>query len=274
MRIPYNTTEHVSDLLNLELPKPQGPRHHPLAHVRAWSVVAQQVEEHGMEIENQRFWTQHAPHLEKPVDKCLMLLTLKAHESDPKGTRRMIGIRNSNDQTWSLQAVAGHQIMVCSNGMFEGEFKALTKKHTTNIEEHLEDAVREGFHSILDGWTAQEKFIKKMRACQPMQAYDVPSMLYDVSSRLEETVLPEGKFGELVELTVNPPHEEFEPCSVWAGHNAFTELLKSESSPNKPLRSRHINRAFDGHIEDFPSYLDYQHESAVPSFVKTMRDYS
>lgn len=275
VRIPYTTTTNPEDLLNLELPRSMGPRHQPLRHFDAWREVSEAIEAEGMQISRQKFWLQHAPNLEKPVDKCLMMLHIKPNQDDyDSGTTRMIGIRNSNDQTFALQAVAGHQIIVCSNGMFEGEFKALTRKHTTNIHEHLSEAVREGFKSILEGWTSQAKFIKKMKACQPMEPYDVPSMLYDVQQRIETKVLPDSKFNELVDLTINPPHEEFGSCSVWSAHNAFTELLKDESSPNKPLRSRHLNAAFDSHIDAFPSYLDYQYESAVPSFVKTLRDYS
>jgi len=275
VRIPYTHTNNVEDLMGLDLPRKMGERHEPLRHLDAYRYVAYEIKRQGLEISSRQFWLQHAPHLERPVDKCLMMLHIKATEEDHEtGTTRMIGIRNSNDQTFALQAVAGHQIIVCRNGMIAGELTALTRKHTTNIHEHLSEAVREGFKSILEGWTSQAKFIKKMKACQPMEPYDVPSMLWDVQQRMETKVLPDSKFNDLVDLTINPPHEEFGSCSVWSAHNAFTELLKDESSPNKPLRSRHLNQAFDSHIDDFPSYLDYQYEAAVPSFVKTLRDYS
>tara|TARA_R100001129_G_C5320221_1_gene247457 strand:- start:2063 stop:2896 length:834 start_codon:yes stop_codon:yes gene_type:complete len=273
VRIPYRQTDNHEDLVGLHLPRALGPRHHPLHHIDAYRSIMCEITNRGFTVVSQKFWLQHAPFLQRPIDKCLMIINLEQSEADrEQGLVKMVVIRNSNDQTHALSVTCGHNVFYCTNEIISGDFVPLKKKHTKNVD--LDTAVTEGFRTILEHWNTQEKFIKKMKACQPMQEYDVPSMLYDVQQRMEQKVLPDSKFSELVDLTINPPHEEFGSCSVWSAHNAFTELLKDESSPNKPLRSRYLNAAFDSHIDTFPSYLDYQYEQQVPSFVKTLRDYS
>ena len=242
----------------MELPRPQGARHQPLAHYRAYDAVRHEIDRAGLEHESTRFNIQHAPHGVKPVDKCIIEMRLKPDEGSDQS--RMIGLRNSNDQTWSLQGIAGINIMACSNGIFEGEFSPLTRKHTTNIHNDLWEAVREGFGKLMEQWVEVENFLKKIKACYPMGPYDVPSALYNINQRMEKKVLPLDKFPELVNLTISPP-QDWEPCSLWAMHNAYTELLKSDRSPEKPLRARYLNSAFNAHIEEFHNeYLGYSYE--------------
>ena len=258
-RVPWqNIGDDIDTLRDLKLPKPQGNRHKPYRHLDLLLDVFDGTDRHGLIIEKCTFWIQHAPNLSQPVDKFLAKLDIEEWDKD-KPIRRSIGIRNSNDQTWSAGGIAGHDNIICSNGMFVGEYKSFNIKHTTYNFEGVGDKIFDGLQAVVNDWQEQEGFISKMQRCHPLSSYDVPSALFDIINRMDEKILPDAKFPELVDLTVRPPYDVWEPCSLWAMHNAFTELLKCERSPNKPLRSRHLNKAFDLHIQDFPSYLDHEY---------------
>lgn len=271
VRVPWQQVD-TYQLASMVTPDPQGPRHHCLPHIEAYNIIQRTLGMYNLKTSNEEIWVQHSLSGKKVVDQCLMKLTLEGSG----GHRRLIGIRNSNDQRFSLQYIVALVLMCCTNGVFKGDTKPFSKKHTKQIGEDLYKSVFWKFQDILEEFAELEKFIQMLQACQPVTSYEAPSMVYDINSRIEEAVLPKDKFEELVKLTQEPPHEEFPANTIWAAHNAYTELLKSDSNPQKAIRSRHINHAFDAHIiENYETYLGYtEAEPQDVSFSKIIENYS
>ena len=273
IRVPWQQVD-TTQLSQLTTPDPQGPRHNPLPHIVAYEIIKKVFRMYGLETCNEEIWVQHSLSGKKPVDQCLMKMTIQGEGEH----RRLIGVRNSNDQRTSLQYIVALVLMVCSNGIFKGDTKPFSKKHTNHIKDtdELYKQIFWEFQSILESFKELEDFIKMLKACAPITKYESPSMVYDINSRLQDAVLPKDKFEDLVKLTQEPPHEEFAPNTIWSCHNAYTELLKSDNNPNKSIRSRYINDAFESHIQDnYETYLGYAEvEPQDVSFSKIIESYS
>ncbi len=134
--------------------------------------------------------------------------------------RFSIGLRNAHDKSMRLGLVAGYNVTVCSNMMFQGEFKPVLAKHSKHFD--LEDALTLGVDRIQRGWQPLQKELEHRKAVQ----------LTDNQARLliyEGFV--NGKFPIKLMKKVDqefftPSYEEFKPNTLWSLENSFTTSFK------------------------------------------------
>lgn len=67
-----------------------------------------------------------------------------------------LGFINYNNRHKAFTIIAGEKVMVCSNEMFTGELQSLSKRHTPNIEDEIEN-------TIINGIEYSNKFFEKRR---------------------------------------------------------------------------------------------------------------
>lgn len=135
--------------------------------------------------------------------------------------RFSIGIRNANDRSMRLGIVAGYSVIVCSNMMFEGDFKPVLAKHSKHF--NLEDALTIGVDRIQKNWTPLKAEMEHRRKTE-LSDNAARLMIYDAFLA--------GRFPIKLMKPVdkeffNPSFEEFRPKTLWSLENAFTTSFKA-----------------------------------------------
>lgn len=139
------------------------------------------------------------------------------------GCRFALGLRNANDKSLALGITVGYRVSVCSNLNFYGDYTPVLKRHTRNF--NLQEAMALGVDNI------QRSFEPMIQAVELWRGYQ----LTDVRAKtiIYEAFI-EGHLDAAKHLAkpthdayFNPPHEEFQPRTMWSLSNAFTHAFKS-----------------------------------------------
>lgn len=134
--------------------------------------------------------------------------------------RFSIGVRNAHDKSMRLGIVAGYNVTVCSNMMFEGDFKPVLAKHSKNF--NLEDALTIGVDRIQRGWEPMRAGLERKKSC----------VLTDDQARLIiYQGFVTGNFPIKLMKKVDkeyfaPSYEEFNTRTLWSVENSFTSAFK------------------------------------------------
>lgn len=139
-----------------------------------------------------------------------------------------LGVRHSNVGKYAVSFCVGARIVVCSNGLFTGDF-TLKRRHTTKLD--LAPMIDAGIVRYLQEAEHLETFINGMRAVDINDRDAAHAILQSHEDKLINFRYLEG----VDKLWRNPPHAEFEPRTAWSLYNAFTETAK-EISPPRQLR--------------------------------------
>ncbi len=139
------------------------------------------------------------------------------------GVRLALVFRNSHDKSFSLGLLAGYRTFCCDNLAFHGEFIAIAKKHTKNV--NLEEVVGVGVDKV------QRHFQKVTATLDAWRGYELPdanakAVIYDafVAGQLD---VPKRLAPDVHRLYFEPEHEEFRPRTFYSLSNAFTSAFKS-----------------------------------------------
>jgi hypothetical protein len=138
------------------------------------------------------------------------------------GCRFALGLRNSHDKTMRLAMTVGYRVLVCDNMAFQGEFEPLLAKHTKNFQ--LARGISAGVDDMQRNFEPMVKAVEKWRS---EQLSDVTARLIIYRAFIEsELEVPKHLARPVHDLYFNPPHEEFQPRTLWSLSNAFTSALK------------------------------------------------
>ena len=101
----------------------------PIPHLALLQVVEKALLERGFTIIEQAHGLTH--------DQSRYFGLLQVINNHPgHETHKVVGVRNSHDQTFSAGVVAGSQVLVCDNLCFAGEIQ-IARKHTPRIMQDL-----------------------------------------------------------------------------------------------------------------------------------------
>lgn len=150
---------------------------------------------------------------------------------EENGLRLGIGIRNSHDKTFALGMVVGYRVFICDNLALRGEFSALAKRHSKNM--NLLEVVALGVDR------AQRHFQPLMEDIKVWQNHSLPDVcakeiIYDafVGGRLEAP----KHLARIVHENYFEPTEAFAARNLWSLSNAFTGAFR-ELDPVPQLRA-------------------------------------
>ena len=135
--------------------------------------------------------------------------------------KQVIGFRNSHNKRFSISAVAGAQVMVCSNLQFRGQF-SMRAKHTTNVMGRLEDRI----HGLIDQATSSwSETIKNYATYAAHDLSDADANDLIVQSA-EAGAINCSDILKVKAEYKDPTHAEFRKQNAWTLFNASTEILK------------------------------------------------
>ena len=171
----------------------------------------------------------------------------------------IVGLRNSHDKKFPAGIVVGSGVFVCDNLMFTGEIK-VTRKHTSQILEHLPDMIYDAVGKVANVQGAQRERIK---AYQEYELCD--SEAHDIVVRaLDEGAITSTKIPNVLAEWRDPRHQEFRDCgrTMWRLMNAFTEIMKPNESGHGifhlPKKTRALQSCLDRH------YVTYTDPLCIP----------
>lgn len=217
------------------LPPPEslGRFHKPMPHIEVIEAITTGVKHLGFETLDEDFG------LSKDGGRLFGVLRFKNGESEA----RMLGFRNSTDESMALSGVCGKSIFICDNMAFTGEMFVFNKKNTTNAS--VEQVVAEGMAKVLDQFRVFEQFQQQLEQfkllsteasdwlCRLAMAEVVPDRV--VMQGMRNYFTPEGK-------------PDCEPRSAWGLHNALTRTLVDGSLRVKMEQGIAISRFFDDRL--------------------------
>lgn len=138
------------------------------------------------------------------------------------GCRFALGLRNSHDKTMRLAMTVGYRVIVCDNMAFQGEFEPLLAKHTKNFQ--LTRGISAGIDDMQRNFEPMVKGVERWRTSQ---ISEVTARLIIYRAFIEaELEVPKHLARPVHDLYFNPPHEEFQPRTLWSLSNAFTSAFK------------------------------------------------
>jgi len=138
------------------------------------------------------------------------------------GCRFSIGVRNSHDRSMRLAAVVGVRVLVCENMAFSGDFQPVLAKHSKHFS--LQNALSIGVDQMQRNFSGMQQ---QVEAWRQSQLSDVSAKMIIYRAFIEGGLeVPKHLAKPVHDLYFSPPHQEFQPRTMWSLSNAFTSAFK------------------------------------------------
>jgi hypothetical protein len=196
------------------VPTPQGTAtHRPVPHVEVVNALVETLGFRHIGIHKEEYA------VSKDGMKMFGLLEL---ETTFNGCRFAIGLRNAHDKSMRLALTVGYRVLVCENMAFQGDFTPVLAKHSKNFR--LLDSLSVGVDQMQRNF---EPMVKAVDRWRESQLTDVSAKLVIYRAFIESELDVPKHFGRQIhDQYFNPPHEEFQPRTVWSLSNSFTSVFK------------------------------------------------
>ena len=140
---------------------------------------------------------------------------------EENGVRLGLGLRNSHDKTFALGIVVGFRTFVCDNLAFRGEFVAVSKRHSKNVD--IQEVIALGVDR------AQRHFLPMMEQIHVWQNFQLPDIrakeiIYDAI--LGAVDMPKHLLKSVNSNYFEPTLDDFKPRTLWSLQSAFTSAFK------------------------------------------------
>lgn len=205
------------------LPIPEATRTHvPIPHAAIVESIIQSLAFRNIEVERDEYA------LSKDAMRMFGVMTLNMQHS---GVKLAMGLRNSNDKSFSLAITVGFRVTVCSNLLFAGDFTAVVaKKHTKNFE--LADTVALAVEKMQRGFEPMGRRIDAWRG-HSLPDSTAKNIIY--AAFIEDGLpIPKHLAKVVHRHYFDPSYPEFEERTMWSLQNAFTSSLR-ELEPMKAI---------------------------------------
>jgi len=201
-----------------ELPVPEGTKtHQPLSHYGIVEVLEEALTFRYLKVVREEYAVSQDG---------MKMFGIMELNSEFRGCRFSIGMRNSNDKSMRLALTVGYRVFVCDNMAFSGDFTPLSHKHTSNLQ--LQDAVSIAVDRIHRSFTPLRKKVETMRDLT-LNERTVKLLIYEAFMDRKVKGLPRHLMPLVHDHYFNPKHEAFYPRNLWSLSNAFTSAFKKLS---------------------------------------------
>ncbi|MGJ8653017.1 MAG: DUF932 domain-containing protein [Opitutaceae bacterium] len=208
----------------------------PIPHLKLLQLVEKALLERGFAISEQAHGLSH--------DQSRYFGLLQVVNNHPgHETHKVVGVRNSHDQTFSAGVVAGSQVLVCDNLCFAGEIQ-IARKHTPRIMDDLPRMTHDVVLGLNRYWNQQQSRISAYRKNRISDAQAHHLLIKSVDSG----VMANSYVPKVLQEWRQPRHKEFAPRNMWSLQNAFTEVFKGRIDL-LPERSMRLHGVLDAHCE-------------------------
>ena len=199
-------------LASIETPPPSR-RWLPIGHEQVVSTVSEALAGMGLRVERERYALSR--------DDARLFATLDIAVEVTPDIRLAIGIRNSHDQSFPLGFCAGNRVAVCDNLAFSAELM-VRRKHTRFGHDRFRDDIGTCVARLDAFRTAEAARIARMREAELTDAQAESLILRSV---YDQRIVSHRLILRLIEEWRQPPHEAFQPRTIWSLFNGFTSAL-------------------------------------------------
>lgn len=154
-------------------------------------------------------------------------LTVKDSDSE---IQKCIGFKNSYDKSLPVGIVAGAEVIICSNLMFEGEIKKV-RKHTTNMYDDISNVMTDAVRSLEKSFgviKSNKEDLKLVKVDKTLLGEFVVDMYLkeELLSVNQMTVFRDEWLKK--ELVLDVEQRRYYSQNAWDIMNHITEALKKE----------------------------------------------
>jgi hypothetical protein len=151
---------------------------------------------------------------------------------EDKGIRLALGVRNSHDKTFALGLTVGYRVFVCDNLAFHGDFTAVSRKHSKNVD--IQEVIAIGVDRAQRHFEPMQKQINVWREHE-LPDIEAKRVIYDafIGRGIDA---PQHLGKEVHRHYFAPVLEDFQPRTFWSLSNAFTSAFK-ELEPVPQLKA-------------------------------------
>jgi hypothetical protein len=198
------------------IPTPAGSRSHkPIPHIELVDSLLDLLDDRGLRVKREQYGVRHDG---------LQLFGAFDLEGGHDGRCAMMGFRQANDKSISVQLVAGARVFVCDNMSLSGDAVVLRRKHTRGLSLRFE--LNEGLDRYL---VAQAAFEESIVAAEGRELDDdaAKRMLFDI---FYGGILPGSLFSDVAGNYFKAEDRQLTDCAprnVWGLHNAATRAIKA-----------------------------------------------
>jgi len=196
----------------------------PIPHSYFINTIREQIEVAGLRVTSNRVYTN------RNGNKLVGFTSVKYRgiETDPDfGLEMMLGYKNSYDKSMAAGIAAGLNVMVCGNGVVDGDMLSFRRKHTGSIQEELTEKTQEAIMAMRGGFgplVLEIDIMKDYQLNQKQKAELMGIMYFE-----EEMVTPNQLSIIKKEMKESP---NFRGNTLWDLYNNVTESLKTSHPLN------------------------------------------
>lgn len=201
------------DLLNLPIPDATAT-HRPVAHSAIIQALIESLAYRHLEVVRDEYA------LTDDRQRMFGFLEINIEES---GIRLALGVRNSHDKSFALGLVVGYRTFVCDNLAFHGDFVAVSKKHSKNID--VSEVIATGVDRAQRHFEPMKKQIDAWRHYS-LTDFEARNVIYEafIAGTLD---VPRHLARVVHKNYFEPELEDFKPRTMWSLSNAFTGAFKA-----------------------------------------------
>lgn len=152
----------------------------------------------------------------------------------------IVGLRNSQDQSYAAGLVAGTRVFVCDNLAFSGEVR-ISRKHTKFAYRDLRHLTARAVGQLGQRFQALDQRVDAYRSTvvPDWQAHDITIRAVDCAA------ITPAQIPDVLKEWRSPAHLAFEPRNAWSLFNAFTEVHKTVNPHTALRRGEALHGLFD-----------------------------
>lgn len=156
-----------------------------------------------------------------------------------------VGIRNSHDKFLAAGGVAGSRVIVCSNLMFDGEWK-FTERHTSQVETRIDEQVTVVVDKLMSNYAVQDDRFAQYKAFELSD----PQANNLIIQAIDAGVIAARDIPHVIKQWRTPDHPEFsaDGKTAWRLFNAFTDFFKGVNLFDLPKRGKALNELMDSAV--------------------------
>lgn len=219
-------------LLNVSVPK-ETATYKPLSHGNLINAIQEQLDKCNLVIKDERFSQNRSGH------QMFGNFTIAGMNGEQDMN---VGFRNSYDKSLQIGVVSGSRVIVCSNLMFKGDFKAVMM-HNSSMATELEKKIKESIDNLERNYLMIQKDSDKLKMVKVHKQL-ISEVLGDLFYHEEIVTLTQlGIIKDQLKLaqaaaTGGEP-TNFGTETLWDIYNHTTEALKT--TPSGLVIPRHID---------------------------------
>tara|TARA_R100000963_G_scaffold34870_1_gene29986 strand:+ start:3558 stop:4310 length:753 start_codon:yes stop_codon:yes gene_type:complete len=225
MHTPGSRYVNRAQIEALPDPVAMGARHAPIPHRAVIEALEASIARNGWSVENEQWGLAGKGHKLFGVMK-IAGTGITAGD----GLGLTLGVRASTNESLSLRGIAGLNVFVCDNLMFDGSEFVMQRKFTTGMR--LYDQIRSGLDKFYANSATLGSFAERMQN-QSLSPLQFKAHMFNM---IDHGVLPTKLFRPVIDLYREEDKTKYPDCapnSVWGLNNSCTRAVKKLKPQSK-----------------------------------------